>query len=61
MTLIRVESERQLLKHTIIEVSRETRYYEDPFLDTPKAFAHRIRGYWDVENKVHYVRFGHPR
>jgi predicted transposase YbfD/YdcC len=21
-----------------------------------KAFAERIRGYWGVENKVHYVR-----
>lgn len=56
VTLIRVESERQLLKHTIIEVSRETRYYVASFADTAKAFALRIRGYWDVENKVHYVR-----
>lgn len=53
VTLIRVESERQLLKHTIIEVSRETRYYVASFADTAKAFALRIRGYWDVENKVH--------
>ena len=70
VTLIRVESERQLLKHTIIEVSRETRYYIASFADTAQAFAMRIRaecsrgklpprnllGYWGVENQVHYVR-----
>jgi len=55
-TLIRVESERQVLKHSLIEVSRETRYYIASFDDTAQAFAERIRGYWGVENKVHYVR-----
>ena len=52
VTLIRVESERQLLKHTIIEVSKETRYGSfASFIDTAKAFAQRIRGYWGVENQ----------
>jgi predicted transposase YbfD/YdcC len=55
-TLIRVESERQVHRSTIIEVSTETRYYVASFSETPQAFADRIRGYWGVENKVHYVR-----
>lgn len=55
-TLIRVESERQVHRATIIEVSTETRYYVASFTDTAQAFADRIRGYWGVENKVHYVR-----
>lgn len=55
-TLIRVESERQVHRATIIEVSSETRYYIASFRDTAQAFADRIRGYWGVENKVHYVR-----
>lgn len=25
-------------------------------MDTAKALGERIRGYWGVENKVHYVR-----
>jgi predicted transposase YbfD/YdcC len=55
-TLIRVESERQVHRATIIEVSTETRYYVASFRETAQAFAERIRGYWGVENKVHYVR-----
>ena len=55
-TLIRVESERQVHRANIIEVSRETRYYIASFQDMAQAFAERIRGYWGVENKVHYVR-----
>jgi predicted transposase YbfD/YdcC len=30
--------------------------YVASFIDTAQAFAERIRGYWGVENKVHYVR-----
>lgn len=56
VTLIRVESERQVHRATVTEVSRETRYYIASFHDTVQAFADRIRGYWGVENKVHYVR-----
>lgn len=55
-TLIRVESERQVHRANIIEVSTETRYYVASFVETAQAFAERIRGYWGVENKVHYVR-----
>lgn len=55
VTVIRVESERQLLKQHFIEVQTETRYYIASFSDTAQAFAERIRGYWGVENKVHYV------
>jgi predicted transposase YbfD/YdcC len=55
-TLIRVESQRQVHRATIIEVSTETRYYVASFIDTAQAFAERIRGYWGVENKVHYLR-----
>ncbi len=55
-TLIRVESERQVHRANIIAVSIETRYYIASFQDTAQAFAARIRGYWGVENKVHYVR-----
>ncbi|NEO41051.1 MAG: hypothetical protein F6J90_33895 [Moorea sp. SIOASIH] len=45
----------------MIEVSQETRYYVASFIDTADAFAKRIRGYWGVENKVHYVRIGDSR
>jgi predicted transposase YbfD/YdcC len=55
-TLIRVESERQVHRADIIEVSTETRYYLASFREPVQAFAERIRGYWGVENKVHYVR-----
>lgn len=55
-TLIRVQSERQVHRANVIEVSYETRYYVASFIDTVQAFAQRIRGYWGVENKVHYVR-----
>lgn len=55
-TLIRVESERRVYRASILEVSHETRYYIASFIDTAQAFAERIRGYWGVENKVHYVR-----
>lgn len=55
-TLIRVQSERHVYRANIVEVSHETRYYVASFLDTAQVFAERIRGYWGVENKVHYVR-----
>jgi predicted transposase YbfD/YdcC len=55
-TLIRVESERQRILHHFIEVTTETRYYISSLNTTAQEFAQRIRGYWGVENKVHYVR-----
>jgi len=55
-TLIQVKSERQVFTHNVIEVTNETRYYISSLSNTAQAFAERIRGYWGVENKVHYVR-----
>ena len=55
-TLIQVKSERQVFTHHVIEVTTETRYYISSLSETAQAFAERIRGYWGVENKVHYVR-----
>jgi predicted transposase YbfD/YdcC len=55
-TLIRVESARRFNKggHPCLET--ETRYYIASFVESVESFAQRIRGYWGVENKVHYVR-----
>jgi predicted transposase YbfD/YdcC len=55
-TLIQVISERQVYRATVIEISTETRYYVASFTESASAFGDRIRGYWGVENKVHYVR-----
>ncbi len=55
-TLIRVESQRQYQKGGHPHMERETRYYVASFVESAEAFAQRIRGYWGVENKVHYVR-----
>lgn len=51
-TLIRVESYRE----TIQEETTETRYYISSLEGNAKEFYQRLRGYWDVENKVHYVK-----
>jgi hypothetical protein len=45
-TLIRVESERQIIRHQFIEVTTETRYYISSLSTTAQEFADRIRGYW---------------
>ena len=55
-TLIRVESQRQFKKGGQPRLETETRYYVASFVESAAGFAHRIRGYWGVENKVHYVR-----
>ena len=55
-TIIRVQSERQTIRHNHIEVQNETRYYISSLSTTAQEFSERIRGYWGVENKVHYVR-----
>jgi predicted transposase YbfD/YdcC len=60
-TLIRVESSRQIIRHNHIEVQKETRYYISSLKATAREFGDRIRGYWGVENKVHYVRSGNSR
>jgi hypothetical protein len=54
--LIQVKSERQVFTHNVIEVTSETRYYISSLSETAQEIAERIRGYWGVENKVHYVR-----
>ena len=51
-TVIKVQSERQLRYKT--EFS--TRYYISDLTESAFEFYQRIRGYWGVENKVHYVR-----
>ena len=45
-TLIQVESERQMYRSTIIEVSTETRYYVTSLLESGLSLADRVRGYW---------------
>lgn len=51
-TLIRVESKRE----TRDEVSTEIRYYISSLRADAIEFHQRIRVYWGVENKVHYVK-----
>jgi len=51
-TLIKVES----VRITRDEETTETRYYISSLRESAKELAQRIRGYWGVENKVHYVR-----
>ena len=55
-TLIRVESERQVKKGGQSQVTQETRYYITSLIASARDLGQRIRGYWGVENKVHYVR-----
>jgi predicted transposase YbfD/YdcC len=55
-TVIRVESQRQFKKGGYPRLETEARYYVASFVELAEAFAQRIRGYWGVENKVHYVR-----
>lgn len=55
-TLVRVESERRFSVGGRERYSRETRYYVASFIEPVADIANRIRGYWGVENKVHYVR-----
>ncbi len=46
----------RVFTHNVIEVTNETRYYISSLNETAQEIAERIRGYWGVENKVHYVR-----
>ena len=55
-TLIRVESERRFKVGGHVRHSQETRYYVASFIEPVDEIANRIRGYWGVENKDHYVR-----
>ncbi len=51
-TIIRVEYESQ----TKDKIENGIRYYISDLNDSALKFGQRIRGYWGVENKVHYVR-----
>lgn len=51
-----MDSERQVTKSQVIEVNTETRYYISSLSVSAKNLAERIRGYWGVENLIHYVR-----
>jgi predicted transposase YbfD/YdcC len=51
-TFIKVESQR----HTKHKIECKTRYYISDLEETAFEFYQRIRGYWGVENRVHYVR-----
>lgn len=56
-TIIRVTSYRHILKgHHLFIKKPTTRYYISSLDETVEEFAQRIRNYWHVENKVHYVR-----
>ena len=50
-------SYRHILKLKYLFIKKPTtRYYISSLDETVEAFAQRIRDYWHVENKVHYVR-----
>jgi hypothetical protein len=56
-TIIRVTSYRHILKGKYLFIKKPTtRYYISSLDETVEQFAQRIRDYWHVENKVHYVR-----
>ncbi len=56
-TIIKVTSYRYPLKgHAVLIKRPAVRYYISSLDETVEAFAKRIRDYWHVENKVHYVR-----
>ena len=55
--VIKVTSYRYLIKgHAALIKLPAVRYYISSLDETVEAFAQRIRDYWHVENKVHYVR-----
>ncbi|WP_017326579.1 transposase [Synechococcus sp. PCC 7336] len=51
-----MQSTREELLHDMNVVTRKTRYYIYSFPESAEQLAQRIRSYWEVENKVHYVR-----
>ena len=60
LTIIRVQRERKLRN----KIEREICYFISDLQESAAEFARRIRGYWGVENCVHYVRdvtFGEDR
>ena len=56
-TIIKVTSYRHILKGQFLLVKEPAvRYYISSLEESVESFARRIREYWHVENKVHYVR-----
>ena len=56
-TIIKVTSYRHILKGQYLLIKQPAiRYYISSLDESVAAFARRIRHYWQVENKVHYVR-----
>ena len=56
-SIIRVTRYRHPLKGEYIQIKKpEHRFYISSLDETVEQFAIRIRDYWGVENKVHYVR-----
>nr|WP_293209148.1 MULTISPECIES: ISAs1 family transposase [unclassified Microcoleus] len=56
-SIIRVTSYRHLHKGQFLMIQKpQVRYYISSWNETVEQFARRIRDYWHVENKVHYVR-----
>ncbi len=56
-TIVKVTSYRHILKgQHILFKKPAVCYYISSLEETVESFARRIRDYWHVENKVHYVR-----
>jgi predicted transposase YbfD/YdcC len=56
-SVIRVTRYRHLHRGQFLMIKKpQTRYYISSLNETVEQFARRIRDYWQVENKVHYVR-----
>ena len=56
-SIIRVISYCHLRNGKYLMIKKpQTRYYISSLNETVAQFARRIRDYWHVENKVHYVR-----
>nr|WP_264328059.1 ISAs1 family transposase [Romeriopsis navalis] len=56
-TIIRVTSDRHLHQGDKLLIQRpQMRYFISSLDESVECFAQRIRDYWHIENKVHYVR-----
>ncbi len=56
-TILKVTTYRHILKGQHILIKKPAvRYYISSLEESVEDFARRIREYWHVENKVHYVR-----
>ena len=56
-TIIKVTSYRHILKGQYLLIKEPAIcYYISSLEESVESFARRIREYWQVENKVHYVR-----